>query len=109
MHFTRTTPRNLHFQLLNVNPNEGVKLTVWHSRPNRLDVFVQGEYVISTNARIDDNGRYIITMPTGNTYPSFYINIITSLFVIFDIYTVFNAFYLFLLIMIKSISMYSVV
>lgn len=55
----------MRYRLLNVDPNEGIKLTVWYSRPNRLDVFVDGVFKIATNARIDGEGRYIITMPKG--------------------------------------------
>jgi len=65
IHFTGTTPEKMRYRLLNVDANQGVKLTVWYSRPNRLDVFVDGQYVIATNARIDANDRYIISMPTG--------------------------------------------
>ena len=55
----------MRYRLLNVDSNEGIKLTVWYSRPNRLDVFVNGQFKIATNARIDSNQRYIITMPKG--------------------------------------------
>ncbi|XP_052805044.1 fibrocystin-L-like isoform X2 [Mya arenaria] len=68
IHFTGTTPEKMRYRLLNVDPEEGVKLTVWYSRPNRLDVFVDGVYKIATNARIDSNGRYITSMPTGNEF-----------------------------------------
>lgn len=54
----------MRYRLLNVDSDEVVKLTVWYSRPNRLDVFVDGQFIIATNARIQ-NGRYIITMPKG--------------------------------------------
>ncbi|XP_053388767.1 fibrocystin-L-like isoform X2 [Mercenaria mercenaria] len=68
LHFTRTTPRHVRYSILNVGPNEGIKLTVWYSGPNRLDVFVDGEFAIATNARIDKNGRYILTMPKENEF-----------------------------------------
>ncbi|XP_052286416.1 fibrocystin-L-like [Dreissena polymorpha] len=74
MHFTSTTPEKMRYRLLNVGPNEGVKLTVWYSRPNRLDLFVDGVYKMATNAHIDGNGRYIIKMPTGNEYEPMIVN-----------------------------------
>lgn len=54
----------MRYRLLNVDSNEVVKLTVWYSRPNRLDVFVDDQYVMATNGRTK-NGRYIIDMPKG--------------------------------------------
>ncbi|XP_045208899.2 fibrocystin-L-like [Mercenaria mercenaria] len=68
MHFTGTTPRHLRYRFVNANSDEGIKLTVWYSRPNRLDVFVDDQFEIATNARIDDIGRYIISMPKSNEY-----------------------------------------
>ena len=54
----------MRYRLINVDSEKVVKLTVWYSRPNRLDVFVDGQYVMATNARTH-NGRYILTMPKG--------------------------------------------
>ncbi|XP_053372849.1 fibrocystin-L-like [Mercenaria mercenaria] len=68
VHFTGTTPRHMRYRLFNANGDEGFKLTVWYSRPNRLDVFVDDKFVIATNAKIDLFGRYIISMPKGNEY-----------------------------------------
>ncbi|XP_060567723.1 fibrocystin-L-like [Ruditapes philippinarum] len=65
IHFTRTTPRKMRYRLLNTGPSEGIKLTVWYSRPNRLDVFVNGDFIIASNARIDRFGRYILSMSRG--------------------------------------------
>ena len=65
MHFTSTTPKSMRYRLINTQADEAIKLTVWYSRSNRLDVFVDGTFVIATNARIDNNGRYILTMPKG--------------------------------------------
>ncbi|XP_060603397.1 fibrocystin-L-like isoform X3 [Ruditapes philippinarum] len=68
MHFTSIIPKHMRYRLLNVNANEGIKLTVWCSRPNRLDVFVNGQFKTATNVRIDSNNRYITSMPQGNEY-----------------------------------------
>ncbi|WAR05573.1 PKHL1-like protein, partial [Mya arenaria] len=66
IHFTSTTPEHLRYYLLNSEPDDAVKLSIWYSRPNRLDLFVDGTFVISTNAEIDENGYYKTIMPTGN-------------------------------------------
>ncbi|XP_053372850.1 fibrocystin-L-like [Mercenaria mercenaria] len=68
VHFTGTTPRHMRYRLFNANADEGFKLTVWYSRPNRLDVFVDDKFVIATNAKIDRFDRYIISMPKGNEF-----------------------------------------
>ena len=65
MHFTSTTPFHMRYTLLNTD-TEAIKLTVWYSRPNRLDVYVGGNYVIAKNARINHLGFYVIDMPIGN-------------------------------------------
>ena len=68
MHFTSTTPFHMRYTLLNTD-TEAIKLTVWYSRPNRLDVYVGGNYVIAKNARINHLGFYVIDMPIGNFKP----------------------------------------
>ena len=65
VHFTSVTPEKLRYRLLNVEADEGIKLTLWYSRSNRLDVYVDDVYVKATNVRIDSNGRYISSMPKG--------------------------------------------
>lgn len=76
VHFTSTTPEHMRYRLLNVDSDKAVKLTVWYSRPNRLDVFVDDQYVMATNARIK-NGRYIITMPKGDHCVLFWLRTIS--------------------------------
>lgn len=56
----------MRYRLLNVDLDEAIKLTVWYSRSNRLDVYVDDNFVLATNARIDGQGRYISSMPKGN-------------------------------------------
>lgn len=65
VHFTSVTPKHMRYRLLNVDHDEGIKLTVWYSRSNRLDVFLDDIYIMATNARLDGNGRYISSMPKG--------------------------------------------
>ena len=80
MHFTSVTPVHMRYMLLNVDPEDAIKLTVWYSKPNRLDVFVDGDYVQATNARTTANGNYILDMPEGmeNTHTIFTLSTGTS-------------------------------
>ena len=64
VHFTSTTPFHMRYTLLNTD-TEAIKLTVWYSRPNRLDVYVDGNYIMATNARINHLGFYVLEMPIG--------------------------------------------
>ena len=57
LHFTSVLPIHLRYMLLNTEPEDGIKLNVWYSKPNRMDVFVDGVYVDPTNARTTDSGR----------------------------------------------------
>ena len=55
----------MRYMILNAEDSDAIKLTVWYSKPNRLDVFVDGDYVIATNARLTDGGNYVMDMPQG--------------------------------------------
>ncbi|XP_053372863.1 fibrocystin-L-like [Mercenaria mercenaria] len=68
VHLSSVTPKHIRYRLLNANPDEGIKLTLWYSRSNRLDVYVDDDFVLATNAKIDSNGRYITTAPNGNEF-----------------------------------------
>lgn len=65
MHFTSVAPEHLRYRLLNTAADKGIKLTVWYSKPNRLDVFVDDVFVEATNVNVDSNGRHITSVPTG--------------------------------------------
>ena len=65
VHFTSVTPVHMRYLLLNTGSEDAIKLTVWYSKPNRLDVFVDGDYVQATNARTTDGGNYILDSPVG--------------------------------------------
>ena len=68
LHFTSTTPLHMRYMLLNSDDTEVIKLTVWYSRPNRLDVYVDGNYIMATNARINHLGFYVLEMPIGRSF-----------------------------------------
>lgn len=67
MYMSSVMPKNMRYRLLNVEQDQGIKLTVWYSRSNRLDVYVDDKLVMATNAQVDDKGRYTTTMPKGKT------------------------------------------
>ena len=73
MHFTSTTPFHMRYMLLNTDNSDVIKLTVWYSRPNRLDVYVDGNYVMATNARINHLGFYVLDMPIGKLFTRYLI------------------------------------
>ena len=62
--------------LLNSDPDDGIKLNVWYSKPNRMDVFVDGVYIDPTNARTTASGNYILDTPVGRYDTDLYENII---------------------------------
>lgn len=72
IHFSSVTPDDLRFRLLNVDSNERVKLSIWYSRSNRLDVFVADTYVQPTNTRLE-NGRYVSKTARGYKYDFLFI------------------------------------
>lgn len=67
LHFTGTTPFHMRYTLLNTD-KEAIKLTVWYSRPNRLDVYVNGTYIMAKNARINHLGFYVLDIPKADEY-----------------------------------------
>ena len=66
VHFTSTTPFHMRYMLLNADPSDAIKIMVWYSRSNRLDVFVDGVYVQPTNARTTAGGNVVLDTPTGD-------------------------------------------
>ena len=66
MHFTSTTPFHLRYMLLHADPSDAIKIMVWYSRSNRLDVFVDGVYVQPTNARTTAGGNVVLDTPKGD-------------------------------------------
>ena len=50
----------MRFLLLNAAPTDCVGLSIWKAQPHRLDVYVDGNYVMPTNGYMA-NGRYGLT------------------------------------------------
>jgi hypothetical protein len=46
---TSTAPQRMRFMLLNAAPTDCVGLSIWKAQPYRLDVYVDGQYIMPTN------------------------------------------------------------
>ncbi|XP_051729222.1 fibrocystin-L-like [Ctenopharyngodon idella] len=74
IYFTSTTPQKLRLMLLNAGPTEAVRVAVFYSNPQRLDVYVNNSLVGPTNAQWNaDKTDYTLREPTysGQYVPSF--------------------------------------
>ncbi|XDV34188.1 hypothetical protein PO909_004380 [Leuciscus waleckii] len=74
IYFTSTTPQKLRLMLLNAGPTEAVRVAVFYSNPQRLDVYVNNTLVGPTNAEWNAGKTdYTLHEPTytGQYVPSF--------------------------------------
>ncbi|XP_051729532.1 LOW QUALITY PROTEIN: fibrocystin-L-like [Ctenopharyngodon idella] len=74
IYFTSTTPQKLRLMLLNAGPAEAVRVAVFYSNPQRLDVYVNNSLVGPTNAQWNaDKTDYTLREPTytGQYVPNF--------------------------------------
>ncbi|XP_065139309.1 fibrocystin-L-like [Paramisgurnus dabryanus] len=74
IYFTSTTPQKLRLMMLNANTTEAVRVAIFYSNPQRLDVYVNDNLVAPTNAQWNpDNTDYTTIEPTypGEYLPSF--------------------------------------
>ncbi|XP_056597030.1 fibrocystin-L-like [Triplophysa dalaica] len=72
--FTSTTPQKMRLMMLNTKPTEAVRVAVFYSSPQRLDVYVNNKLVAPTNAQWNaGNTEYTALEPTypGQYLPSF--------------------------------------
>ncbi|KAI7798959.1 putative fibrocystin-L, partial [Triplophysa rosa] len=72
--FTSTTPQKMRLMMLNAKPTEAVRVAVFYSSPQRLDVYVNNKLVAPTNAQWNaGNTEYTALEPTypGQYLPSF--------------------------------------
>uniref|UniRef100_A0A667XGZ1 PKHD1 like 1, tandem duplicate 2 n=1 Tax=Myripristis murdjan TaxID=586833 RepID=A0A667XGZ1_9TELE len=62
--FTSVTPQKLRLMILNADPSESVLVSVFYSKPQRLDVYVDNNLVAPTNADWNaDNSDYTLKEP----------------------------------------------
>ncbi|KAA0710211.1 Fibrocystin-L Polycystic kidney and hepatic disease 1-like protein 1 [Triplophysa tibetana] len=72
--FTSTTPQKMRLMMLNAKPTEAVRVAVFYSSPQRLDIYVNNKLVAPTNAQWNlGNTEYTAVEPTypGQYLPSF--------------------------------------
>ncbi|KAG7264282.1 hypothetical protein CRUP_026228 [Coryphaenoides rupestris] len=71
VYFTSVTPQKLRLMMLNAPPTESVLVSIFYSKPQRLDVYVDNSLVGPTNAEWNaENTDYIMKEPThpGRTH-----------------------------------------
>ncbi|KAG7251316.1 hypothetical protein CRUP_021887, partial [Coryphaenoides rupestris] len=65
VYFTSVTPQKLRLMMLNAPPTESVLVSIFYSKPQRLDVYVDNSLVGPTNAEWNaENTDYIMKEPT---------------------------------------------
>nr|XP_055075128.1 fibrocystin-L-like [Misgurnus anguillicaudatus] len=71
IYFTSTTPQKLRLMMLNAKTTEAVRVAIFYSNPQRLDVYVNDNLVAPTNAQWNE-GHTDYT-PLEPTYPGEYL------------------------------------
>ena len=57
---TSTNPQNMHIYLLNAAPDQAIVIAIIYTNPQRLDIFVDSDYITPTNGYYEDgNLRYL--------------------------------------------------
>lgn len=51
--FSGTNPQKLRLTVLNTDRSQAVRVAIWYSTPQRLDVYRAGVYMYPTNAKLD--------------------------------------------------------
>ncbi|XP_075995316.1 PKHD1 like 1, tandem duplicate 1 [Genypterus blacodes] len=70
--FTSVSPQKLRVMMLNADPSESVRVSIFFSKPQRLDVYAANNLVAPTNAEWNkDKSDYTLKEPmtTGQYYP----------------------------------------
>ncbi|KAG7317211.1 hypothetical protein KOW79_019509 [Hemibagrus wyckioides] len=71
IYFTGVSPQKLRLMMLNAAPNETVKMAIFYSKPQRLDIYVNNQLVAPNNAQWNtDKTDYTLLKPT---YPGQYV------------------------------------
>jgi hypothetical protein len=56
----------MRFRIINADASFQVRLSMYYSVPNRIDLYLNGSYIPPTNAFYDSNGNMVLQDPTGN-------------------------------------------
>ncbi|KAE8599477.1 hypothetical protein XENTR_v10017204 [Xenopus tropicalis] len=77
IYFTSTSPQSLRLILLNTNSSKAVRVGIFYSNPQRLDVYVNNSYVLPTNGYVQSNGDILFKAPsyTGQYTPQLSSNV----------------------------------
>ncbi|KAK3532561.1 hypothetical protein QTP86_024146, partial [Hemibagrus guttatus] len=71
IYFTGVSPQKLRLMMLNATPNETVKVAIFYSKPQRLDIYVNNQLVAPNNAQWNtEKTDYTLLKPT---YPAQYV------------------------------------
>ncbi|XP_071828580.1 fibrocystin-L-like isoform X3 [Apostichopus japonicus] len=72
LHFTGTNPQHLRYYMLNAEDSQSLVVSTYYSNPQRLDVYVDGIYILPTNGVIED-GVFTWKAPeAGETNADYY-------------------------------------
>ncbi|XP_054766411.2 fibrocystin-L-like [Lytechinus pictus] len=66
--FTGTNPQSLRFHLLNANESQALTVGIWYANPQRLDVYVNGLYIIPNNGQYVNGGLQWIAPSAGTDF-----------------------------------------
>lgn len=72
LHYTSVSPQKSRFFLLDANPNDCIVLSVWYSKPWRLDVYHDGNFILPPNARFEGAKKKYIVDPPPVGQPDYY-------------------------------------
>ncbi|KAK3107766.1 hypothetical protein FSP39_021797 [Pinctada imbricata] len=78
IHYTSTSPQDTRFMLLNSNSSHAVRLSIWYAHPNRLDLYVDGTYIMPKNGRMEGptNDKKLILDPPPQSDPDYYMPVV---------------------------------
>ncbi|XP_053190049.1 fibrocystin-L-like [Scomber japonicus] len=66
IYFSSVSPQKLRFMMINADQSESIMVSVFYSKPQRLDVYVNNSLIAPTNAKWnDDNTDYTLKEPTS--------------------------------------------
>ena len=58
IYLTGTNPQHTRFYLINADEDDRVRIAIYYSTPQRLDVFADSTFIYPENAEITDDGGY---------------------------------------------------
>ncbi|KAL3886657.1 hypothetical protein ACJMK2_026637 [Sinanodonta woodiana] len=64
VYFTSTSPQHSRYLMLGTSDSQAVRICVYYSNPNRLDVYLNGTYVLPKNAEYTPTGAMVLKRET---------------------------------------------